>query len=57
MTRFEPHSLQQYIFFGAVAGLISGVISAVSGISLPFIAIPLAAVAGLLVGAARPVAR
>lgn len=57
MTVLEPHSLQRYIFFGAVAGVISGVVSAVSEISLPLIAIPLAAVAGWFAGAAKPIAR
>ncbi len=49
----EPHSLQRYIVFGMVAGLASGLVAAVSGIYLPYIAIPAVTIAGLLAGNMR----
>lgn len=50
---------QRYIIFGAIAGILSGIISALSGIWLPFIVIPVTTVSAVLVGltSGRPIAR
>ena len=46
----ESHSLVRYFIFGAIAGVLSGVVIAAFGLSLPLVAIPAAAIAALSAG-------
>jgi hypothetical protein len=48
-----PHTIQRYIAFGFVAGVLSGGLAIVFGLSLPFVALPAAAIVGWTAGLGR----